>query len=424
MKQQKTNKQQTQRGQSLVEVALFFPIFVILLAGLVEVSQLLVTQNKVSSAARASTRFLSNGGEDAGASTVLLNTITQTLQTEGGVWDAWSIRATVNSDGTLISDEDWEFTHVYGVSNTVRSSSVNEREIKSQIEDELQRNEFVIPTEGIARNLQIVGTYAIHDVDSILGLDAMSQLAGFSSLNALSIMRITADGLVVTNGCSAFPIGVYEGSRSVTAPGTGSDPYPDAGDFRYPSNPPVYESFVNHDDNIPLLEAQEGDVFRIWDGSGSGQFGWLVWNGSINNSATTLQDSLTWPGNSTDYTDHGDGGNPIPINGWNGGGENYTPRGYIEPGDVTDQALHIGDQIQGSGGTMNSGPGRAILEEHIELDRHIRVIVWNTSNGEGGSNALYDVSGFAIFRIIGHNLPQGWMLAEFIRWDDSCGQLN
>ena len=62
-------QKQSQRGQSLVEVALFFPIFIILLAGLVEVSQLLITQNRVSSAARAGARFASNGGEDVGIST-------------------------------------------------------------------------------------------------------------------------------------------------------------------------------------------------------------------------------------------------------------------------------------------------------------------------------------------------------------------
>jgi hypothetical protein len=70
MKRQTITQQKSQRGQSLVEVALFFPIFIILLAGLVEVSQLLITQNRVSSAARAGTRFASDGGEDAGIVTV------------------------------------------------------------------------------------------------------------------------------------------------------------------------------------------------------------------------------------------------------------------------------------------------------------------------------------------------------------------
>ena len=45
-----------EKGQSLVEVALFLPIFIIVLAGLIEVSQLVITQNRVSQAARTAAR--------------------------------------------------------------------------------------------------------------------------------------------------------------------------------------------------------------------------------------------------------------------------------------------------------------------------------------------------------------------------------
>ena len=41
-----------EKGQSLVEVALFLPIFLVIIAGLVEVSNILVTQNSVHNAAR------------------------------------------------------------------------------------------------------------------------------------------------------------------------------------------------------------------------------------------------------------------------------------------------------------------------------------------------------------------------------------
>jgi hypothetical protein len=428
MKRQTITQQKSQRGQSLVEVALFFPIFIILLAGLVEVSQLLITQNRVSSAARAGTRFASDGGEDAGIVTVVLNNVTQTLALDPEVWDIWSIRATVNSDGTIIPDEDWEFTHIYGISNTVGFNDVDADMIRERIEEELQHDEFVNVSSGIASNLRIVGTYAIHDVDSILGLDAMSQLAGFSSIDALSIMRITATSQNATNGCAAFPIAVYEGRRSVTDPDEGgSNPYPSS--FTYPSNPPIYDSFVNHRDDIPLLEAQEGDVFRIQNGSGPGNDGWLVWNLGISANAQALEHSLTWPGDSTDYsTCSGPGcpggagitGSGLPGNVW----------GYVEPnydtpeGDPTDHSLHVGDAVAGSSGTINANGVRTVLEGHVRLDRNLRVIVWNESNNEGGANARYKISGFAIFRLIGYNLPQSWILAEFVRWDDSCGQSN
>jgi Flp pilus assembly protein TadG len=42
----------SQRGQGLAEAAIFLPLLVLLLAGLVELSNLLATQNKVSTASR------------------------------------------------------------------------------------------------------------------------------------------------------------------------------------------------------------------------------------------------------------------------------------------------------------------------------------------------------------------------------------
>lgn len=428
MKRQSITQQKSQRGQSLVEVALFFPIFIILLAGLVEVSQLLVTQNRVSSAARAGTRFASDGGEDAGIVTVVLNNVTQTLELDPEVWDIWSIRATVNEQGTGIDNGDWQFVHIYGISQTTRFDSVSAANIKARVEEELQRDEFVNVSSGIASDLRIVGTYAIHDVDSILGLDAMSQLAGFSSLEALSIMRITATSQNATNGCSAFPIAVHEGARSVTAPGTGSNPYPNAGEFDYPNNPPVYGSFVNHRDEIPLLQAREGDVFKVQNGFDAGNFGWLVWNEGISASSGTLANSLGWPGDSTNYTpcSGGNGGCP-PGQGIPGSGYNYNVPGYIEPDDPTDQELHIDDWVAGSTGSINSTAVRDAIEDHVSLDRALRLIVWDEANGTG-AGGRYHISGYAIFRLVGYSLSQSgggsWILAEFIRWDDTCGQIN
>ncbi|MBK8906061.1 MAG: pilus assembly protein [Anaerolineaceae bacterium] len=420
MKRHTINPQHKQRGQSLVEVALFFPIFVILLAGLVEVSQLLVTQNRVSSAARAGTRFASNGGEDDGITTVVLNNVTQTLELDQGVWDIWSIRAKLNAQGNDFTE--WSFTKIYGISNTVRFPSVNETAIKDRVLEELQHDEFNNQSAAIAADLRIVGTYAIHDVDSILGLDAMSQLAGFSSLDALSVMRITGTSQNATNGCSAFPIAVEEGVRSVTDPALGgSNPYPN--NFSYPSNPPVYNSFVNHRDDVPLLQAQEGDVFRIWNGAGSGNFGWLVWNLGVSANANTLANSLSWPGDSTNYSPCSGPGCPqggtVP-----GSGFNHPVKGYIEPGDPTDQALHIGDWVAGSTGTVNSSDVRTILQGHVDLDRDLRVVVWRVPATGTGTNVRYQISGFAIVRLIGYNVPDNWILAEFKRWDDSCGQIN
>jgi hypothetical protein len=244
-------------------------------------------------------------------------------------------------------------------------------------------------------------------------------LQGVHSVEALNVMRLQST-VEQTEGCTGFPIAVHEGVRSVTAPGTGSNPYPS--DFDYPKPAPAYESFFTHREDIPLRDAQEGDLFKTQNGFGSGNFGWLVWNDGIAASANTLEDSLTWPGNGADYTDHGDGGKKHPDFG-------HVVRGYVEPGDAADTSMHIGDWVAANTGSVNAKGVRDQLNEMIVRERYVRLIVWDGAEGTG-SNGRYRISGFAVFKIVGYRLSQGggksggasWILAEFVRWDNSCGQ--
>ena len=180
-----------EKGQSLVEVALFFPIFIFMLAGLVEVSQLVITQNRVSNAARVGSRFGANGGQDEGMMIVALNSVTQTLNFEEGEWDLWVVRGQVNDAGDGFESGTWEFNHVYGISNTVRYSDVNEVAIEADVLAELQKGIPQNQWDEQVGGLQIVGMYAQHDVESILGLNILPFLTGFFSVNELSIMRQT-----------------------------------------------------------------------------------------------------------------------------------------------------------------------------------------------------------------------------------------
>jgi Flp pilus assembly protein TadG len=403
--QQTTNKKQ--RGQSLVEVALFLPIFVMLIAGVVEISQLVITQNKVSNAARTASRFGANGGEDEGIILVALNSVTQTLEMDENRWDIWTIHGTTNSAGTGFAD--WTFDHNYGISQTQLFSDVNEAAIQQKILGELQTNEQGNVSAGIAGDLDFVATYVLHDVDSIIGLDAFPALAEVSSAEALSVMRVTGLNLEPTKGCDAFPIAVHRDIRSVSVPGSGANPFPDPSDFsnHSPEPLPTYQEFTSHVPDIPLDQAKEGYVYKIKNGSDPGNFGWLVWNDVISANANTLEDSLTWPGDSQNYEE--------------GPGGKFT--GYQEPGDY-DREMNIGDWVKSSTGSINSSGTRGVFDEHIEFERQLRVIVWDDVTKVTG-DTLYQISGFAIFRMLGYSLDQSdgsWILAEFIRWDDSCGQ--
>ncbi|MCA9985623.1 MAG: pilus assembly protein, partial [Anaerolineales bacterium] len=66
---------QRERGQSLVETALLLPILLLIIAGLVEISNLIIAQSKTDTAARIGARFGANGGEPDGIRIAALNSL-------------------------------------------------------------------------------------------------------------------------------------------------------------------------------------------------------------------------------------------------------------------------------------------------------------------------------------------------------------
>lgn len=412
-----------QKGQALVELALFIPIFLILIAGVVEVSQVTVTKNRVTSAARASTRFGANGGENAGMVTTFQRSITQTMSVEEGRWDMWVFRGTIDVNGTAF--DKWEVKHTYGVSDTQKAPVFKEDKLKQAVLDELRydHNGNPITNDNLSK-LEVLGTYLIFDTESLLGLEAFPLLESMYSVTSLNVMRVSST-VEATEGCTGFPIAVHEGARSVTPPGQGSNPYPNSNEFDYPTVlPPTYNSFYHHEDNVPLREAREGTVFRIQNGFGNGNFGWLHWNQGRPASANTLAGSLSWPGDSADYTDHGDN-SIFPA----AAEYPHIVRGYVEPGDSNDTSLHVGDWVAANTGSINANSVRSALQENVQRGRTLRVIVWDSA-AQQGNNGQYKISGFATFRLVGYHLSQGgsrngssWILAELVAWDTSCGQV-
>jgi hypothetical protein len=410
-------EQPKQRGQSLVEVALFLPILIIIIAGVVEVSQLLITQNRINSASRAAARFGANGGENEGIRRVILGNVTQTLDLNEALWDIWVMRGQVNDAGNTI--EQWEFEHVYGISNTVRFSEVEEDVIRQRVLNQLAES------GRSAADLNFVGTYVQHDVDTLLGLDALPWLQGYNSVASLNVMRIIGQTAEVTRGCDAFPLSIEEFNRSATPPGSGgSNAYPT--NFTNGSPTPDFYSFTQYAQNpdnydTPLRQAQPGFIYALRETQDSGGFGYLRWNEKDAGNTNTLTRSLAWPGNSQDYTDHGH-----PYNNYGivpGQTFPYPVRGYLEPDDPTDTSMNIGDWVWASTGNMNATHVLDEILAHINKDRYVRVIVFDEKVGTG-SNGKYKISGFATFKLhaiftVGNDKG---IVAEFISWDDSCGQ--
>lgn len=422
-----SSKQHRHRGQALVETALFLPIFLVILAGVVEVSQYVITNNRLTSAARASTRFASNGGEDAGMVSIFKNAITNTMNVDEGSWDVFAIRGTLNTDGDDFSD--WEFTHIYGLSQTQTITplgQLDEGAIQQQILQDLQFDEDGNPITDLVNELaelRIVGTYIIYDMESLLNLDATPALSPIYSVTELNVMRISGLNVEASDGCSAFPIALgLGGIRSLTQAGTGSNPFPGSGDFDYPLVAPFYEQFVRHQPNIGLDDnTPEGTVFKYTLGQSNANFSWLTWNQMIPLGPDALANSLKWPGNSLDYTNHSDTGNNHPDYG-------YVVRGYAEPGNATNTDLRIDSKVaQATGvqlsGDITFGVVNQSVNENIARERDLRLILFNSVETTTSS---FIVERFGIFKLRGYGdvgTANEWLLVEFIRWDDTCGQL-
>lgn len=405
MKRSNDSFLQRQRGQSLVEVALIMPILVLLIAGIVEFSNLVITQNRVSTAARAGARFGANGGEDEGMILVALNAVTETMDLSPERWDMWALRGQVNSSGDGFAD--FQINHVYGMSQTARFTSTLTTILSGTLQAEVLyrlQQEFdgagVITNTAQAADLKFVGTLLLFDTKFILGLDSLFDLVNSAkTIRQLHIMRRTGLDIETTNGCTGvFPFGVEENIRSLTE---GS--YPPADAFDYPIPPPVLAQFVNNEGDVRLDAANEGYVFKLDFGYDSGDFSWLKWRQASPSGAGTLNASMQWPGNS------------------------HVPGiGFEDFYDVTDTTMHVGDRVALNNGSdiWSNGAFLSTLRDHVDDDRSLRVVTWREGHNDGNS---LQINGFAIFQVAGFHMDAGnpansWLLLQFIRHDNSCGQ--
>ncbi len=432
---QKTKWQQ--RGQSLVEVAVFLPVALIIIAGLVELSLFLVTQNRVTTASREAARFGANGGQDSGMVLVALNSVTQTLQLEVDRWDMWAIRGRVrarclngtNGTATLDfgpNDVDFVVQHSYGISQTVAYTETNtfvrSNAFRQEVLQELAAGGIGGGVSGCSNpstpapdinGLQFVGMYTSHDVASILGLDVF--LENVFTVKALQVFRVTS---VVSNnqtrGCDAFPIALFQGRRTVNvaeyAAFVGAN-YP----TRYPTSLPTWDSLLQ-DGHIGSSEhsldnAQEGDVFLFTgEGRTDPNYAWLQWNtdtacAGCNNPTTRLQTSLGWPGNAQSAT-----------------------LGFHEVGDWADADLNVQDLVKYS--AVAGVNAQTVMSAHIDRHRTLRVLLWFHDPGDTGTLDGHDwirVKRFVNVRILAYNFndtnANRKLLVQFVSQENSCGQV-
>ncbi len=238
--------------------------------------------------------------------------------------------------------------------------------------------------------------------------------AGFDDAAVWEMLPLPTVEPDPTLGCSAFPITPHFLLESVSPDVNAPAPFPQAWEFEYPPTPPTYGQFPHNQPGIDLIEAQPGLVYRAWINDSSALF--LRWNAGIEPSLPTLVNSLSWPGDTRDYTDHGDNGLPIadPYP--------HVVRGFVDYYDNTDLNLAMTSWIPAYTDDVNDDLIRNALNQHIDRGRLLRLPIWYDSAGSGMDTRV-SVYRFGLFQLHGYRLsPQPWLLLEFAGWDDSCGQ--
>lgn len=435
-------------GQSLVETALFLPIIILLLAGMVEVSNLLVTQNRVTTASRVGTGFAAANvqgdewlnvdplnGWPAQVAQVARNNVTETLDLDPARWDIYTVKARLNTSGNFdaASGGSWNSYHAWGSQLTFDPAawSAAETEIQGEIVAALD-DTGVVDADG----LEIVATVAYHNRESILGLEAFN-LGAFTRVRGLTVMRVSQPAPFV--GCPLLPIGVRFNQYSMypsnwtTDPVTrylynpdGSPVYPDdpVSDMQifpdsmdYPSPDLEYENqatapklnvstFLDNVPGVPLSDGQRGYLYRAREGGDtSGGFGWLSWDGDTD--ANALKDSLSWPGN---FMEKYPGGNADMDNIKHHEGEGL--------GDG-DGVLEIGEWLENATGNIHSEA--EVINQYIDNEMPVTLIVYDQSDGTG-SNAIYRVAGFVKVKLLAYEFGTDikWIMVEFVGWGEEC----
>lgn len=241
----KMEKMVVETGQSLVETALAIPILIILLVGIVELSNVLNTQNKITTASRNAADFgAANYDRDNFATTtapamgqVALNTVTETLIMDTNRWDIWSIRARTNEDGTAFS----VFTHtkVFGNESVLTVDEWNARVPKVQ-SDMLAALRSVCDggdTCDDAADIEVVASVPWYAPDPILGLPLLEFL-DLARQRGLTVMRVGESPEVAI--CPLLPIAIRLDQWSLY-PSDWYDPKTDT------MAPPLIHQYPGHD---------------------------------------------------------------------------------------------------------------------------------------------------------------------------------
>jgi hypothetical protein len=390
-------RENVRHGQSFVELALVLPVLLIIIAGSVEVGNILTVYNRVQLAAREGARFGAAGGSNIGQ--IIEQTSSESLAWDANVLTVWTIRPSIDLSTTPSQWQNATVDMPWGVqeycifgdrcADTSFSNPVTPDEVLNDVD------EIDIPAGIDLTNVTFVVVVVRYEVDTILNLeyfqpgDAVRD--GRTPVWSYSIMVQEIDEETVnrlSGGCSSYPIAL----NSLLIP-----------------------------DDI-----QEGDlilnVARDIDptlGGTTGGFSYLEWR----------------------ETAYGIGQLTAPPCGSPSGSEGSlcsstvslrSDVGYLEFGsNPPDTTLHRGDWVLAfllPEDAFATSPIVSKMQDHMNAERALRIIVYAHVPGGGpGANPeyrdpgrwLYRIDGFAIVKVAAVTINQ--VTFEWVRWDSSCG---
>ncbi|MFT5196648.1 MAG: hypothetical protein ACI9EW_002581 [Cellvibrionaceae bacterium] len=451
------------RGQSLVELAITLPLFLMLIGGIVEIGNILVQRQRITTATDMGVRFGSRGGSDTGIYISTYNVLTQTMPIDNAeLWDIFVVRGKVNDDGTGWVEFD-NPVHVFGEGNTdlYRDiiSTTYPITLQTEILNGLQTiavrdastDELAIlpagggigqsgsPGQQGAADEEIVGVIMAHNAKTILGIqDVFDQDFEMVVQKYMTIHSVSQQ----TNGCEVYPIAISNGARNIlpgesldargevyyghTSSGYDKDidPIGNLAQFDFPPNlinKPYWSDFAVRSGSRGVLPnengnegAIEGDIYVLYQEE---SFEWVFYGTSPISSTTALD--MAWPGQSSIY----DGYNNLFPN--------------------PSEGLHVGDRIKHStNNTIENNSSRAVnamesLQPHIgderEILRSMRFPVVDIGDDGTGNLDLasdhFTIVGFIILKIHGYGTGTGtkagipFIVTEVVKVDYSCGQM-
>jgi len=261
----------SERGQSLVESVLFLPILFLIMMGLIETSNIIVSYMRLSNAVQEGAKFGATGGTDDGIASVIFDSTTLQNMVTPDNTDGYVVRATVGEDGQV---DNWHESHIYG--NGPAESGLTPEEIGERLS--------FSQGGGSGGQQGVLVIYARHKPGSALGFPGVSAASEQVTLQVSGVVPVSGSdseagkGGQWRKGCAAYPLALH----------------------------------------ASLLEgAYKGQLLEaIPNGTGKGNFGWLRWLGSWPASTETLAQALRYPGTSQDPRSGYHSGEGVYVGDW------------------------------------------------------------------------------------------------------------